>query len=74
MKKVSVIMPAYNAGKFIDEAIRSIIRQSYCNWDLTIVNDGSSDNTKEIICGYVMQHPQKIKLMVPMRNRLNVLE
>lgn len=68
MKKVSVIMPAYNAGKFIDEAIRSIIRQSYCNWDLTIVNDGSSDNTKEIICGYVMQHPQKIKLIDKVKN------
>lgn len=68
MKKVSVIMPAYNAGRFIDEAIKSVIEQSYSEWDLTIVNDGSSDNTKEIISRYVMQYPQKIKLIDKVKN------
>lgn len=39
MKKVSVIMPAYNAEKFIRDAIDSILNQTYSNWNLTIVND-----------------------------------
>ena len=38
MSMVSVIMPAYNAGDFISEAIESIIKQSYQNWNLVILN------------------------------------
>lgn len=68
MNKVSVIMPAYNAEKFIDEAIRSVIGQIYSNWDLTIVNDGSTDNTKKIICKYVMDYPEKIRLIDKKKN------
>ena len=46
MKKVSVIMPAYNAEKFIRDAIDSILNQTYSNWNLTIVNDWSIDSMK----------------------------
>ena len=42
---ISVCMPAFNAGKFITEAIQSILNQSYTNWELIIVNDGSTDDT-----------------------------
>ena len=42
---ISVCMPAFNAGKFITEAIESILNQSYSNWELIIVNDGSTDDT-----------------------------
>jgi teichuronic acid biosynthesis glycosyltransferase TuaG len=49
---VSVIMPAYNAGRFISQAIDSVLNQSYHNWELLIVNDGSSDNTTEIVKRY----------------------
>lgn len=45
-------MPAYNAGMFIKAAIDSIIQQSYQNWELIIVNDGSSDDTAAVIATY----------------------
>jgi len=49
---VSIIIPAYNAGRFISETIESVLLQSFTNWELIIVNDGSKDNTGEIISKY----------------------
>lgn len=46
--KVSVIMPAYNAERFIEKAIRSVIAQTYENWELLVIDDCSSDGTLEI--------------------------
>jgi len=47
--KVTVLMPAYNAGKYIDEAISSVLEQSFADFELLIVNDGSTDDTEKII-------------------------
>ena len=49
---VSVIMPAYNAEKYIGQAVESIINQTYSNWELIIVDDKSIDNTLNIIKEY----------------------
>lgn len=49
---VSVIMPAYNASNYIQEAINSVIAQTYTNWELIIVDDGSTDATSSIIVDY----------------------
>lgn len=46
--QVSVVMPAYNAAKTINEAIQSVLDQTYTNWELLIINDGSNDCTLEI--------------------------
>lgn len=43
MEKVSVIMPCYNDGKYINEAIESIKKQTYTNWELIIIDDGSDE-------------------------------
>jgi glycosyltransferase involved in cell wall biosynthesis len=46
---VTVLMPAYNAADYIAEAITSVLEQSFANFELLIVNDGSTDNTVEVI-------------------------
>ncbi|WLE98254.1 MAG: glycosyltransferase family 2 protein [Candidatus Electrothrix communis] len=43
---VTVIMPAYNAERYIEEAVLSVIQQTWQNWELIIVNDGSTDGTQ----------------------------
>lgn len=48
--KFSIILPVYNDEKHLEKAIISVIEQNYSNWELIIVNDGSTDNT-ESICG-----------------------
>ena len=49
---VSVIMPAYNAEKYIAEAIQSVISQTYTNWELFVLDDCSTDGTAEIAEGF----------------------
>ncbi len=49
---VSVIMPSYNTGKYIAESIRSVINQTYTNWELLIVDDCSTDNTYEVVASF----------------------
>jgi glycosyltransferase involved in cell wall biosynthesis len=44
---VSVIIPAYNAENFLEETINSVKHQSYSNWELIVINDGSTDKTSE---------------------------
>ena len=52
LSKISVVMPAYNAEKYISEAIESILNQTYVDFEFIIINDGSTDKTKEIIHSY----------------------
>ena len=49
---VSIIMPSYNHGRFIKKSIDSIIAQTYTNWELIIIDNNSSDNTKDILEKY----------------------
>lgn len=48
MDKVSIIVPCYNQAQYLNEALESVIHQTYQNWECIIVNDGSPDNTEEI--------------------------
>lgn len=49
MTKVSVIVPVYNAEKYLNDCIESLVGQSYHNIEIVLVNDGSTDNSKDII-------------------------
>jgi glycosyltransferase involved in cell wall biosynthesis len=49
---VSIVMPVYNAEKYLRMAIESILNQSYTNLEFIVVNDGSTDNSKAIILSY----------------------
>lgn len=48
MKKISIIIPVYNAGNYISICLKSVIEQSYTNWEIILIDDGSTDNSKEI--------------------------
>lgn len=58
---VSIITPSYNSSAYIEETIRSILLQTYPYWELLITDDCSTDNSMEIIKGYVSRD-SRIKL------------
>lgn len=52
---ISIIMPVYNAERWIAQAVDSVKKQTYTNWELIIVNDGSTDNTQTVCEQYALQ-------------------
>ncbi|PRD46218.1 glycosyltransferase family 2 protein [Sphingobacterium haloxyli] len=66
MPKITVFMAAYNAASFISEAIQSVLNQTFTDFELLIVNDGSTDNTTEIVRSF--QDP-RIRLIENERNK-----
>jgi glycosyltransferase involved in cell wall biosynthesis len=49
---ISVILPAYNCAAYLQEAVQSILNQTFSNFELVIINDGSTDNTESIILSF----------------------
>lgn len=62
---VSIIIPAFNAGKYLNQAIDSIIAQSYQDWELIIVNNGSTDSTNTIALSYTQKDHRIHLLTIP---------
>ena len=58
---VTVLMPVYNAKKYLAEAINSILNQTFTNYELLIINDGSTDKSEEIILKYSDKRIRYIK-------------
>lgn len=68
MKKVSIIMAAYNSETTIAESIESILAQTFSDWEFIICDDGSSDDTFRIIREYAARYPGKIIAIQNERN------
>ncbi|MBB4823651.1 glycosyltransferase involved in cell wall biosynthesis [Sporosarcina luteola] len=60
---VSVVLTNYNYNQYLHEAIDSVLNQTYENFELVIVDDGSTDDSKEIIQSYYLKYPNKIKVI-----------
>lgn len=52
---VSIITPLYNGERFISQTIESVLQQTYPHWEMIIINDGSKDNSEEIVKSYLEQ-------------------
>lgn len=66
--KVTVLMPCFNAGIYLKEAVESILNQTYRNLEILLIDDGSSDETKEMITEFAI-HDSRI---VPIYNEVNI--
>lgn len=60
MNKFSIIVPVYNTEEYLQRCLDSILNQTYNNYEIIIVNDGSTDGSKEIIKSYISKYPDKI--------------
>lgn len=56
---VSVVVSNYNYGHFLDQCIQSVLEQTYSHWELIIVDDHSTDDSREIIRGYQTRYPDR---------------
>lgn len=65
---VSIIVPFLNQERFIGEAIESVLAQNYENWELILVDDGSTDNSAKIVREFALSHPEKIYLISHPKN------
>lgn len=76
--KFSIIMPTYNNVDVIKKSVESIFVQTYENWELIIVNDGSTDDTVEVLEEYI-KNDNRVKLITqvnkgPFQARINGLK
>ena len=49
---ISVVLPTYNRARCLSRAINSVLNQTYSDFELIVVDDGSTDNTRELVEGY----------------------
>jgi teichuronic acid biosynthesis glycosyltransferase TuaG len=55
---VSIIMPAYNAEKYIAASIESVLAQTFSDWELIVVDDGSTDSTATVVQEFATSDPR----------------
>ncbi len=68
--KITIYIPAHNYGKYVEKAINSVLCQTMQDWELIIINDGSTDNTSEILKKYI-DHP-KIRIVEQVKKGLSI--
>lgn len=68
-KKVSIIMGIYNCGSTLNDSIKSIINQTYSNWEFIICDDGSTDDSFQIAKSFEESDPKRFKVIRNSKNR-----
>ncbi len=68
MFKISIILPVYNGEKYIKDAIQSVLNQSFLDWELLVIDDASTDKTREII----EEFSRKDKRIIYIKNEENL--
>jgi glycosyltransferase involved in cell wall biosynthesis len=66
--RVSAIVPNYNHARFLPQRIESILEQTYSNIEIIILDDGSTDDSREIIADYAARYPDRIRTLINHRN------
>ena len=61
---VSIIIPTYNSSDYITETLTKLEKQTYPNFEIVIVNDGSKDNTSSVLREYGLTHSRLMKMAV----------
>ena len=60
---ISIIVPVYNAEKYVSKTLQSILKQTYQNLEVIAVNDGSTDQTRNILDEYGKKYPEKLRVI-----------
>jgi glycosyltransferase involved in cell wall biosynthesis len=61
--RVSVYIPCHDYGRFLDGAIQSVVDQTYRNWELIVVDDGSADQTAAVAHEWSVRHPDRVRVL-----------
>ena len=67
--KFSVIIPLYNGARFIEATLDSVLAQTYKNYEVILVNDGSPDNVEEVVQRYISKHSDIRSIYIKQENR-----
>ena len=78
---VTVLMPVYNACDYVAASINSVISQEFDDWHLLVINDGSKDNTEEVLKQFqdhpritIQNNPKNLKLITTLNNGLKQIK
>lgn len=71
---ISVIIPVYNREDYIAQALSSILNEDYPNLEIALINDGSTDNTDNVIKNWIEQHKDQIKIVYKSRENKGVVK
>ena len=59
---ISIVVPAYNYARFLDDCIGGLLSQTYQNWELLVVDNGSTDETPEVLARYTDPRIRKFRI------------
>lgn len=69
---ISVIMPLYNNEKYVIEAIQSVVKQTYVDWELIIINDASTDSSKLLVQTFLEKEKDNRIILIDLKENKGV--